>query len=84
MGPKNPILIIKAPKVPRVLASSVDPAKTKEVPIIELARTRGTLGALIFSIGFWGPLYYNYNKEPTQNSIGKLLQVIKALIQNSL
>ena len=40
--------------------------------------------ALIIRIGFWGPLYYNYNKEPTQNSIGKLLQVIKALIQNSL
>ena len=23
-----------------------------------------TIGALIISIGFWGPLNYNYNKEP--------------------
>ena len=30
---------------------------------------RFTIGALIIRIGFWGPLYYNYNKEP-QNSIG--------------
>ena len=22
------------------------------------------MGALIISIGYWGPLYYNYNKEP--------------------
>ena len=22
------------------------------------------IGALIIRIGFWGPLYYNYNKEP--------------------
>ena len=28
-----------------------------------------TIGALIIRIGFWGPLYYSYNKEP-QNSIG--------------
>ena len=27
-------------------------------------------GALIIRIGFWGPLYDNYNKEPPQNSIG--------------
>ena len=27
------------------------------------------MGALIIRIGCWGPLYYNYNKEP-QNSIG--------------
>ena len=26
-------------------------------------------GALVIRIGFWGPLYYNYNKEP-HNSIG--------------
>ena len=25
---------------------------------------------LIIRIGFWGPLYYNYKKEPTPNSIG--------------
>ena len=24
------------------------------------------VGALISRIGFWGPLYYNYNKEPPQ------------------
>ena len=24
----------------------------------------GALGALIIRIGFWGPLYYNYSKEP--------------------
>ena len=23
-----------------------------------------TIGALIMRIGFWGPVYYNYNKEP--------------------
>ena len=23
-----------------------------------------TTGTLIFRIGFWGPLYYTYNKEP--------------------
>ena len=23
-----------------------------------------TIGALIIRIGFWGPLYYKYNKEP--------------------
>ena len=23
------------------------------------------IGASIISIGFWGPLYFNYNKEPT-------------------
>ena len=22
------------------------------------------IGAFTFRIGFWGPLYYNYNKEP--------------------
>ena len=26
--------------------------------------------ALIIRIGFGGPLYYNYNKDPPQNSIG--------------
>ena len=25
---------------------------------------RATIGALIIRIGFWGPLYYDYNKEP--------------------
>ena len=30
---------------------------------------RGTIGASIVRIEFWGPLYYSYNKEP-QNSIG--------------
>ena len=29
-----------------------------------------TVGALIIRIGFWGPLYYNYNQ---QNSIGNYL-----------
>ena len=24
------------------------------------------LGALIIRIGFWGPLYYNYDKEPSK------------------
>ena len=24
------------------------------------------VGALIIRIGFWGPLYYSYNKEPSQ------------------
>ena len=33
---------------------------------------RVTTGALIIKIGFWGPSYYTYNKEP-QNSIGNYL-----------
>ena len=32
-----------------------------------------TTGALKMRIGFWGPLYYNHNKEPPQNSIGNYL-----------
>ena len=31
----------------------------KLVPVEELS-----IGALIIRIGFWGPVYYNYNKEP--------------------
>ena len=31
----------------------------------------GRIGALIVRIGVWGPLCYNYTKEPPQNSIGK-------------
>ena len=27
------------------------------------------IGVLMVRIGFWGPLYYNYNKEPPKNSI---------------
>ena len=30
------------------------------------------MGALLIRIGFWGPLYCNYNKEP-QNNIGNYL-----------
>ena len=39
--------------------------------ITTLVLCRGALniGALIIRIGFWGPLYYNHNKEH-QNSIG--------------
>ena len=29
--------------------------------------------ALISRVGFWGPLYYKYNKEPPKNSIGNYL-----------
>ena len=25
---------------------------------------QASIGALIIGIGFWGPLYYNYNKQP--------------------
>ena len=32
--------------------------------------TAGSIGALIIRIGFWGPFYHDYNKEPPQNSIG--------------
>ena len=39
------------------------------------------MGALIIRIGLWGPLYYNYNQEPPQNSI---LVIIKAPILNPL
>ena len=31
------------------------------------------IGALIIRMGFWGPLYYNYNREPPQNSVGNYL-----------
>ena len=31
------------------------------------------IGALIIRIGFWGPLYYNYSKEPPKHSIGNYL-----------
>ena len=34
-----------------------------------MGQQRGTIGALIIRMGFWGPLYHNYNKEP-QDSIG--------------
>ena len=30
----------------------------------ELERQEPTIGALQIRIGFWGPLYYNYNKDP--------------------
>ena len=30
----------------------------------------GNIGALIIGTGLWGPIYYYYNKEPPQNSIG--------------
>ena len=30
----------------------------------------GTVEVLIIRIGFWGPVYYNYNKEPPQNGVG--------------
>ena len=34
----------------------------------------GNIGALIIRIGFWGPLYYNHNMEPTKiNSTGNYL-----------
>ena len=33
----------------------------------------GQVGALITKTGFWGSLYYIYNKEPLQNSIGGCL-----------
>ena len=29
-----------------------------------------SIGALIIGIGSWGPLYYSYNNEPPNNSIG--------------
>ena len=28
------------------------------------------IGALIIRVGFGGPLYYNYNKDPPKHSIG--------------
>ena len=40
----------------------------------------GERGASVFPdtytirIGFWGPIYYNYNKEPPQNMIGNILE----------
>ena len=36
------------------------------VGIVSATPQESTLGALIIRIGFWGPLYYTYNKEPPQ------------------
>ena len=33
------------------------------------SRIVSSTGAVIIRTGFWGPAYYNYNKEP-QNNIG--------------
>ena len=35
---------------------------------------KASIGALLIRIGFWGPLYYNYTREPPQNSIGNRLR----------
>ena len=35
-----------------------------------LNRRNPNIRASIIRIGFWGPLYYIYNEEPPQNSIG--------------
>ena len=32
----------------------------------QLGESRYTIGALKIRTGFWGPLYYNYTKEPTR------------------
>ena len=40
--------------------------------------------ALIIRIGFLGPLYYNYNKEPPQNSIGKTLSPYSSICHPDL
>ena len=61
--------------------AEVADAKPKEAELVEPARViqavvgRGgssrlkvsgfDIGALIIRVGFWGLLYYNYNKEPT-------------------
>ena len=29
-----------------------------------LPKSRINIGAFIIRVGLWGPLYYNYNKEP--------------------
>ena len=46
----------------------LNPQSRQQVPS---RRVSGTRGALIIRIGFWGPLYNNYNKEPP-NCIGSL------------
>ena len=33
------------------------------------------VGASIIRVGFWGPIYYNYNREP-QDSIGNYYGVL--------
>ena len=33
-------------------------------PVVAMSWSAVTIGALIIGIGFWGPLYYDYNKEP--------------------
>ena len=45
-------------------------------PKLRLLLEAPHIGALIIATGFWGPLYYNYNKEPPK----KLLVIIKAPI----
>ena len=42
-----------------LLTKSSDPSSTSLA-----AMSYCNTGALIIRIGFWGPLYYNYTKEP--------------------
>ena len=44
---------------------SLRPAPGLMNPQVAMA-TISTIGALTIRIRFWGPLYYNYNKEPQQ------------------
>ena len=39
----------------------------------------GNIGALAIRIGFWGPLYFNYNKDPPQK---KIVEVINGNYQS--
>ena len=44
------------------------------------AHTGSNIGALIIRIGFWGPVYYNHNKEPHKStSIGNYLRPYSSL-----
>ena len=44
----------------RAVTTIMDVAVNVAMGTIELR----TIGALIIRLRFWGPLYYNYNKEP--------------------
>ena len=39
------------------------------VEVQERPKRKGNIGALIIRIGFWGPVHYNYKKEPTRKIV---------------
>ena len=63
-GPRNPGSPDRHPEAP--LTASAEPLDEPTALIVTHPwfQGEGNMGALIIRIGFWGPLYYTYNKEP--------------------